>query len=88
MLSFFFSLVLNIIVFVFNGLKQSLILLTKPNCLYRFLFFIGTLFMLIFKKAYCALCGQTWVEFAAMLVISRGKKTDKVQSFHLILNWQ
>ena len=27
-------------------------------------------------------------EFAAMLVISRGKKTDKVQSFHLILNWQ
>ena len=44
--------------------------------------------MLIFKKTSCALCGQTWVGFAAMLVISRGKKTDKVQSFHLILNWQ
>ena len=44
--------------------------------------------MLIFEKASCALCGQTWVEFAANVSHLTRKKTDKVQSFHLILNWQ
>ena len=39
--------------------------------------------MLIFEKASCALCGQTWVEFAAMLVILRGKKLTKFNHFTL-----
>ena len=42
------SLVLNVIAFVYNGLKQSHILQTMPNCLLQiFFFFIGTLFMFI-----------------------------------------
>ena len=43
----FVSFVLNVIVFIYNGLKQSPILQTGG---YKFLFFIGTLFMFIFKK--------------------------------------
>ena len=42
--------ILNVIVFVYNRLKQSLILQTKPNSIYRFLFFIGILFIFVLKK--------------------------------------
>ena len=51
-LSFYFvSFVLNVSVFDYNGLKQSLILQTKPNRLLQIsFFFIGTLFMFILKK--------------------------------------
>ena len=62
-LSFHFvSFVLNVIVFVYNGLKQSHILQTMPNRLLQILFFfIATLFMFIWKIASCAVCGEMWV---------------------------
>ena len=47
-LSFHFvSFILNVIVFVYNGLKQSHILQTMRKRLLQIYFFIGTLFMFI-----------------------------------------
>ena len=67
-LSFYFVLfVLNVIVFNYNGLKQSLILQRKPNC-YNFFFFIGTL--CLFKKSIlrCTYVERLGYEFGTVLV--------------------
>ena len=42
--------VVNVLVFVCNGLKQSVILQANPNRFLYISFFIGTLFMFILKK--------------------------------------
>ena len=56
-LSFYIvSLVLNVIVFVRNGLKQ-----TKPNRLFQIPLFHRNLIYVYLKKASCAVCGETWV---------------------------
>ena len=61
-LSFYIvSFVLNVIVFVRNGLKQSLILQTKPNRLFQIPFFHRNLIYVYLKKVSCAVCGETWV---------------------------
>ena len=61
-LSFYIvSFVLNVIVFVRNGLKQSLILQTKPNRLFQFPFFQRKLIYVYLKKVSSAVCGETWV---------------------------
>ena len=64
-LSFYIvSFVLNVIVFVRNGLKQ-----TKPNRLFQIAFFHRNLIYVYLKKTSCAVCGETWVyEFATILV--------------------
>ena len=60
-LSFYIvSFVLNVIVFVRNGLKQSLILQTKPNRLFQIHFFHKNLIYVYLKKASCAVCGEIW----------------------------
>ena len=56
--SHFVSFVLNVIGFVYNGLKQSHILQPFITDLF---FFIGTLFMFMWKIASCAVCGEMWV---------------------------
>ena len=59
-LSCFFVLFLfNVIVFVYNRLKWSLILQIKPNCFYRFLLF--TRFLCLLLKKYLVLYIETWV---------------------------
>ena len=55
----FFFFVLNLIVFVYNGLKQSLILKTKPNCFLQICSFHRIL-MFILKK-HLAPYIETWV---------------------------
>ena len=58
----FVSLVLNVIVFGYNGLKQSLILQTKQNRLLQISFFFHRNFIYVyFKKVSCAVCGEAWV---------------------------
>ena len=60
-LSFYFvSFVLNVIVFVRNGLKQ-----TKPNRLFQIPFFHRNLIYVYLKKASCTVCGY---EFGTILV--------------------
>ena len=56
-LSFYIvSFVLNVIVSVCNGLKQ-----TKPNRLFQIPFIYRNLIYVYLKKASCAVCGETWV---------------------------
>ena len=51
-LSFYFvSFVLNVSVFDYNGLKQSLILQTKPNRLLQISFFSQEPYLCLFKKS-------------------------------------
>lgn len=57
----FVQFVLNAIVFVDSGLKQNLVLQTRPN---HFFF----RFYVYFKKASCAVCGKTCCKFATMSV--------------------
>ena len=66
----FVSLVLNVIVFDYNGLKQSLILQTKQNRLLQisFFFFIGTLFMFILKKYLALYVERLGYQFGTILV--------------------
>ena len=89
-LSFYIvSFVLNVIVFVRNGLKQSLILQTKPNRLFQIPFFHRNLNYVYFKKASCTVCGETSVRVCNIsyfnsqifinptrdtFLVSRGKK--------------
>ena len=62
MLSFgFVWFILNVIVFVYNGLKESLILQTKPRSFLHISFFHRNLICIYFKKAYCAAYGETWI---------------------------
>ena len=57
---YFVSFVLNVIVSIYNGLKQSLILQTEPNRLLQIsFFFIGTPHLCLLKKESCAVCGET-----------------------------
>ena len=61
-LSFHFvSFVLNVIVFVYNGLKQSHILQTMPNRLLQIYFFHRNLIYVYLKNSIFALCEETWV---------------------------
>ena len=49
--------ILNVIIFVYNGLKQNLILQTNTNCFLQISFFHRNLiYIYFFKKAYCACC--------------------------------
>ena len=61
-LSFHFvSFVLNVIAFVYNGLKQSHILQTMPNHLLQIYFFHRNLIYVYLKNSIFALCEETWV---------------------------
>ena len=51
-LSFYFvSLVLNVVIFVYNGSKQSHILQTMPNCLLQIYFFLRNLIYVYLKSS-------------------------------------
>ena len=62
LLSFHFVLfVLNVIIFVYNGLKQSHILQTMPNRLLQIYFFHRNLIYVYLKNSIFAVCEETWV---------------------------
>ena len=61
--------VVNVLVFVCNGLKQSLILQAKPNRFLQISFFHKNFIYVYFKKASCAYVERLGYEFAAMFVI-------------------
>ena len=63
---FFFSFVLNVIVFVYNGLKQSLIQETKPNRLLQIFSFIELL--CLFQNSILCCMWRLRCKFAARFV--------------------
>ena len=68
---YFVSFVLNVIVFIYNGLKQSLILQTEPNRLLQISFFFHRdVFYLYLKKVSCFACGETCTIVVTFVSIS------------------
>ena len=62
LLSFHFVLfVLNVIIFVYNGLKQNHILQTMPNRLLQIYFFHRNLIYVYLKNSIFAVCEEIWV---------------------------
>ena len=58
---YFVSFVLNVIVFDYNGLKQSLICKQNKTVCYKFIFFHRNLIYVYLKKGSSVTCGETWV---------------------------
>ena len=68
---YFVSFVLNVIVSIYNGLKQSLILQTEPNRLLQISFFFHrNLIYVLLKKVSCAVCGETCAILVTVACIS------------------
>ena len=92
-LYFYFVLfVLNMIVFIYNGLKQSLILQTEPNRLLQISFFFHRDVYLYLKKVSCFVCGETCAivntfvcitHFASQICINSNRDTFLVPKKNL-----
>ena len=83
---YFFSFNLNVVLFVYNGLKQSHVLRTMPNRLLQIYFFHRNLILCLSKKQHFALyVERLGCEFATMLVTLVCISNVAFQNFALIL---